>query len=320
MDKAYLILIAYALDLLLGDPHWFPHPVRFIGWLVTRFEQILRRSLLSEKIAGAVLTVIIVGGTWWVSTVLVRLVKATSPLAGVSLSVVLLWTTLATRSMYTESNRIFDALNKNKDLAGARQALSMIVGRDTQDLNEPEIVRATVETIGENISDGIIAPLFYALLGGAPLALAYKASNTLDSMVGYKNECYHDLGWASAKLDDLLNFVPARISGVLMITAAYLSGLDGKGAWRIFWRDRQKHPSPNSAHGEAAMAGALRIQLGGATSYQGIESAKPLLGDPIQRLEPECIREAQRLMFITSLLGLVAVLGSTWTCNHYFHL
>jgi adenosylcobinamide-phosphate synthase len=254
-----------------------------------------------------------------VSTVLLGLANALSPLAGVIVSVVLLWTTLATKSLYTESKRVSDAL-QNEDLAGARQALSMIVGRDTQNFNEPEIVRAAVETIGENISDGIIAPLFYALLGGAPLALAYKASNTLDSMMGYKNECYHDLGWASAKLDDLLNFVPARISGILMIAAAYLSRLDGKGAWHIFWRDRRKHPSPNSAHGEAAMAGALRIQLGGATSYQGIRSAKPLIGDPIRKLESKLIREAHRLMFITSLLGLVAVLGCTWTCNHYFHL
>ncbi len=303
----------------MGDPHWFPHPVRLVGWLTTRFELILRRLPLSEKVAGVFLTVIIVGGTWWVSTVLIGLAKAIYPPAGVTLSVVLLWTTLATKSLYAESNKVFDAL-RNKDLAKARQALSMIVGRDTQDLNEPETVRATLETIGENIGDGIIAPLFYALLGGAPLALAYKAGNTLDSMVGYKTERYQNFGWASARLDDLLNFVPARISGILMVAAAYLCNLDGKEAWRIFWRDRRKHPSPNSAHGEAAMAGALGVQLGGAISYQRSRSMKPLLGNSIRKLEPERIREAHRLMFITSLLGLAAVLGSTWTCDHYFHL
>lgn len=312
MDNTYQVLFAYLADILLGDPVWFPHPVRLMGSMIVRLERFLRRFSFSEKVGGILLTLITVGLSWWVSVALIRLAGILSPGIKTIVSVALLWTTLATKALYLESNKIFVALN-NKDLLEARRTLSMIVGRDTQNLNESEIVRATVETIGENTSDGIIAPMFYAVLGGAPLALAYKACNTLDSMVGYKNKQYQNFGWASAKLDDLLNFLPARISGILIIAAACLTtGLNGKKAWQIFWRDRRKHPSPNSAHGEAAMAGALRIQLGGEISYQGVKSMKPLLGDLIEKLEPKHIRKAQQLMVVTSLLGLAVALVVSW--------
>ena len=183
--------------------------------------------------------------------------------------------------------------------------LSRIVGRDTERLDEAEIVRATVETIAENVVDGITAPLFFAFLGGAPAALAYKAASTLDSMVGYKNETYRNFGWASARLDDALNFIPARLTGVLIPLAATFCGCNVRNGWRIFWRDRKKHPSPNSAHAEAAFAGALNVRLGGTSAYGGVPSHKEYLGDANRPLAPDAIKQAQRLMFATSVIFLI---------------
>lgn len=300
--------MAYLIDLAIGDPRWMPHPVRGIGWLATNLEKYLKRGKL-EKVAGCLLTVSVVGFVAILSYTLLHQVSIRNHVLGSAISVFLFWSCFATKDLYIESNRVLKALKKS-DMVQARRDLSWIVGRDTEDLDEPEIVRATVETIAENVVDGITAPMFYAFIGGVPLALAYKAANTLDSMFGYKNEKYLNFGWASAKLDDALNFIPARLSGPLISLSAFICGLDAGNSWRIFLRDRKKHPSPNSGHAEAAFAGALNVRLGGVNYYNGIRSEKAFLGDPDKELGKEVISDAHRLMFVTSALFLIFLIIS----------
>ena len=211
---------------------------------------------------------------------------------------------LATKSLKVESDRVYIAL-KNKGLEAGRKAVSMIVGRDTQNLTEEGVTKAAVETVAENTSDGVIAPLFYMLIGGAVLGFTYKAINTMDSMVGYKNDKYQWFGTAAAKLDDVVNFIPARVSAVLMILAAYLTGMDGKNAARIFRRDRFNHKSPNSAQTEAVMAGALDVQLAGDAWYFGKLHKKPTIGDPVREMELLDIRRSHKLLYGTAMLGLI---------------
>ena len=218
------------------------------------------------------------------------------PLLGFAAELLLASLTLAAKSLKTESMKVYAELQKG-DLEGARHAVSMIVGRDTQVLDQTGVTKAAVETVAENTSDGVIAPMLYMAIGGAPLAMCYKAVNTLDSMVGYKNERYIDFGRASAKLDDLVNWIPARISGLLMVLSALLNGLDGRGAWRIFLRDRHNHASPNSAQTEAACAGALQVQLAGNAYYFGKLYEKPTIGDPIRPVEAQDIVRANRLLY-----------------------
>lgn len=211
---------------------------------------------------------------------------------------------LATKSLKVESDRVYIAL-KDKGLEAGRKAVSMIVGRDTQNLTEEGVTKAAVETVAENTSDGVIAPLFYMLIGGAVLGFAYKAINTMDSMVGYKNDRYQWFGTAAAKLDDVVNFIPARVSAVLMIAASYLTGMDGKNAARIFRRDRFNHKSPNSAQTEAVMAGALDVQLAGDAWYFGKLHKKPTIGDPVREMELLDIRRSHKLLYGTAMLGLI---------------
>lgn len=210
----------------------------------------------------------------------------------------------ATKSLKVESDRVYIAL-KDKGLEAGRKAVSMIVGRDTQNLTEEGVTKAAVETVAENTSDGVIAPLFYMLIGGAVLGFTYKAINTMDSMVGYKNDKYQWFGTAAAKLDDVVNFIPARVSAVLMILAAYLTGMDGKNAARIFRRDRFNHKSPNSAQTEAVMAGALDVQLAGDAWYFGKLHKKPTIGDPVREMELLDIRRSHKLLYGTAMLGLI---------------
>lgn len=308
LNLSYHILAAYVLDLTIGDPHKFPHPVRAMGWMIVRSERLLRRSVPNLRVAGVLLVVWMVlfagAGTWG----LLWLAGRWHPAWSVVLSIGLLWTGFATKSLYRESAHVLRALRQD-DVGLARRKLSMIVGRDTEHLDEPEIVRAALETIGENLCDGVIAPLVYAAIGGAPLLMAYKAVSTLDSMVGHRNERYEKFGWASARMDDCVNFVPARLTGVLICGTAFLLRLDGRRAWHIFRRDRLKHRSPNSAHGESAMAGALGVQLGGQSTYAGEPSLTPLLGDPINALHAGPIASAHRLLFVTSALGMMILLG-----------
>ncbi|WP_298271531.1 adenosylcobinamide-phosphate synthase CbiB [Geobacter sp.] len=303
---AVAIIGAVALDLLLGDPRWLPHPVVLIGRLISLLEKLLRRIVAEERAAGVFLLVLTVGATFGIAWGLVRGAELLHPAAGVAVSALLGWTCLAARSLHGESRLVADALVRG-DLPEARRFLSRIVGRDTADLDESEIWRGVVETVAENTSDGVIAPLLFLMIGGAPLALAYKAVNTLDSMVGYRNERYRRFGWASARFDDLANLVPARLTGVLICLAAPLVGLSGRNALRMMQRDGRNHSSPNSGIPEAAAAGALGVRLGGTNRYFGKPVEKPTIGDPLRPLDAGGWRGAVRLMY-----GAEGVLAAFW--------
>lgn len=304
MPVEALMVAAYFMDLLLGDPRWFPHPVRGIGFFAEKLEPPLRRFIKNQRAAGMVFALGIIGGVYAACFMILRFANHLHAWMGVILSVVLIYTSLATKDLKIQSRRVCEALEKGK-LAEARKNLSFIVGRDTENLGEKEITRATVETIAENIPDGIIAPLFYAFLGGAPAALAYKAASTLDSMVGYKNETYREFGWASAKIDDGLNFIPARLSAFLLPLASGMAGLDMIGSFKMALRDGGKNPSPNSGIPEAAMAGALGVRLGGVNYYHGMPAQKPFIGDEKQALALEHIRAGIRVAYVASFLSLL---------------
>lgn len=287
------VLLAFALDMLIGDPLWLPHPVRMIGRGIEAGERILRRFCATtrrERSAGMLLALCIVLSTYLLGEGMVVLLKAGShPLVaglGYAVLVYLIATTIATRELIGSAHRVIAAIDDG-DLENGRRQVSRIVGRDTQDLSEQGVLRAAIETLAENLSDGVVAPLLYLALGGLPLALAYKAVNTLDSMLGYKNEQYRHFGWAAARLDDAANFVPARISGLLIVISVFLYALarnpreaiaSARRSCSVMVRDGRNHPSPNSGIPEAAMAGALRIRLGGASTYGGVVSEKPFIG------------------------------------------
>jgi adenosylcobinamide-phosphate synthase len=306
--------LGVALDLILGDPRGWPHPVRAIGWLTRWAEQALRIALArlgggsrAEVFAGAVLATVVIGFT-------VSLVWLSMDLAGrlggpatLVVRALLIYWGLAIRSLGDESLRVAEA----PDLEAARRELAMIVGRDTGRLDEAEVHRACVETIGENANDAAVAPLFWFALGGPVGLWAYKAINTLDSMVGYRNARYRYFGRVSARLDDLANLVPARLTWLLITLSAGLLGNRGIAAFRIGWRDARKHPSPNAAWGEAAMAGALGVRLGGRSTYGGVPSDKPLLGDPIAPITRETVPRAVLVMQIAALMAA----GLAWVAR-----
>lgn len=297
------IVSAYLLDLIFGDPERAPHPVRGIGMLVSFLDRRLRRGTrkLAERVKGAMLTVAVIGITVSLAYLLLRVSSALNPLLGHLVWIYLAYTTLSVKNLHVEAKAVLKKINAGP-LPEARSQLSRIVGRDTRNLSEKEITQAAVESIAENTTDGIIAPLFYLIIGGPALALAYKAVNTLDSMVGYKNERYVNIGWFAAKLDDVMNFIPARITGVLIPAASFVAGKDFKASFRIMREDGKKHPSPNSGISEAAMAGALGIRLGGLPE-------KPFLGEGKKAISPSCINEAVKISLIVSFLGpLIGVL------------
>lgn len=300
------IAIAFAIDLLAGDPRWMPHPVRLIGRLAGAVGHFLRRLMSRERLAGSILVVLTVGIAYLLTWAVVAALSALSPILGGAASIFFLYTALATKDLFVHSDAVVRALASG-DIEGARRCVGRIVGRDTEGLDEKEISRAAVESVAENTVDGIIAPLFYAFIGGPPLAMAYKAVNTLDSMFGYKTEAYINFGWASARLDDLANYLPARLTGPIIAVAAFFVGGKSISSFRIFWRDRKKHPSPNSGHSEAAFAGALGVQIGGLNYYFGAPSYKPAIGDKDKELEAGDIRTAQMIMFATSALALMAL-------------
>ena len=300
------IYAAFILDCILGDPYWFPHPVRWIGRIISIIETLVRRVTSSSrglKIGGIVLTITVSLFTYFLSFGILLIAKQAHIWLYHSLNVLMLWTCLAAKCLSQEALKVHDALKK-KDLVLGRKLLSYIVGRDTGRLGEDEITRAVVETVGENTSDGIIAPLFYMFVGGAPLALAYKAINTMDSMIGYKNEKYQHLGWASAKLDDIVNYVPARISAFFIALAAFILKLDYKNSFQMIKRDGRNHSSPNSGYPEAAVAGALGIKLGGSNYYFGKLIHKPIIGDSLRQIAIEDIRSTIRLMYGCLLIAL----------------
>ena len=309
MSLTCQILAAVALDLLLGDPAWLPHPVRGIGWIAQRLETPVRRMLRSEMAAGILTVALVVGlaggGAWG----LVRLAGLIHPVAATIVSVALIYTTIAARDLERHSMAVFRALTAH-DLPLARQKVAQIVGRDTAQLDATGVARAAVECVAESTVDGVTAPLFFAILAGPAGAMAYRAINTLDSTFGYKTDRYLRFGWASARLDDLANYLPARITGPLIGLAAAFLGRRPIQSWRILRRDGRKHESPNAGLPEAAMAGALGVQLGGLTYYGGEPMQKPAIGDPIVPLATAHISTANVLMLVTMMLFLAFGLAS----------
>jgi adenosylcobinamide-phosphate synthase len=305
MRIEYQVMAAFGIDLLIGDPRWMPHPVKFIGRLAAALESPLRRAIPNAWVAGIFAVLAVLGVTGGTAFLLIAGAGWLHPIAGEAISIALLYTCFAGRDLARHSGRVYQALHAG-DLPEARRRVAMLVGRDTDSLDEPEVVRATVESVAENMVDGVTAPLLFAVVGGPIGAILYKAVNTLDSTFGYKNERYLQFGWASARLDDVVNFIPARITAPLTAVTAGLVGLRPLGAWRMFRRDGRKHPSPNSGLTEAAVAGALGVQLGGVNRYFGIASERPRMGDPLQPLSRAHILKTNRLMLVTSALALAA--------------
>ena len=296
----------FVLDFIFGDPSWLYHPVRIIGKGIELGERILWK-LFREKhlvLAGAVLWVIIAGVSFLIPLGLLFLAQKIHPGVRFALETFWCFQILAARSLCRESGKVYDRLQED-DLPGARRAVSMIVGRDTESLTGEGVTKAAVETVAENTSDGVTAPLIYMMIGGAPLGFLYKAVNTMDSMLGYKNDRYLYFGRIPAGMDDIFNYIPARITALAMIAAAYLTGLDGRNAWRIYRRDRKKHASPNAAQTESVCAGALRVQLAGDAVYFGKLYKKEFIGDRLRPIEPRDIKRSQRLMYVTALLLLL---------------
>ncbi len=295
----------FILDFIFGDPAWIYHPVRIIGKGIELGERLLRR-ISGEKhltAAGAVLWLMIAGLSFLFPLGILLLAWKIHPGLCFALESFWCFQILAARSLCRESGKVYDRLQEN-DLPGVRRAVSMIVGRDTESLTEEGVTKAAVETVAENTSDGVTAPLIYLMIGGAPLGFLYKAVNTMDSMLGYKNDRYLYFGRVPAGMDDIFNYIPARLTALLMIAAAYLTGLDGKNAWKIYKRDRKKHASPNAAQTESVCAGALRVQLAGDAVYFGKLYKKEFIGDSLRPIEPQDIRRTQRLMYVTALLVL----------------
>lgn len=307
------LLLACTLDAILGDPRWLPHPVRLIGRAIAWYERGVRRvaaDRTGELVAGIVLAVGLPAVSYSLAWLAIEWSGRVHEVAGKGMEMLLAFTTLASRDLADHAVAVGRAL-KTGSLDDARLAVARIVGRDTAQLSEAEVVRATVETIAESSSDGIVAPLFFLVLGGAPLALAYKAINTLDSMVGHLDERYRYFGWASARLDDAANWIPARFTALVIVVSAGLvfrKRENMKRAWYVLRRDGKKHPSPNGGHPEAAMAGALGVRIGGTNFYEGVPSARPVLGESVRSLSPSCIGEALRVMW--AVFALTALLAA----------
>ena len=307
----YALLIGFGMDLILGDPHGFPHPVAAIGKLISGLEKRLRRlfpaTVRGENIAGGVLWVLVAG----LSTVVPAFVqwgcRLVSPWLRLVVESAMCWQILATKSLRVESMKVYTALETG-DLQASRYAVSMIVGRDVSRLDEAGVARAAVETVAENTSDGVVAPLVFLALGGAPLGFFYKAVNTMDSMLGYVEPPYKNIGLVPARLDDVMNFLPARLSALLMLAAGALLGMDAKQGWKIFRRDRFNHASPNSAQTESVCAGLLGLRLAGDAWYHGVLHKKPYIGDALRDIEHRDIPRACRLLYGTAFFAL-AVCG-----------
>jgi adenosylcobinamide-phosphate synthase len=308
MSTLCAVFCGFLLDLLLADPAWMPHPVVGMGKAISALERLLRGALpktdRGEFWGGVLLAALLPLGTLAVSGGVCALAYWLHPVAGFLVQTLWCWQALALRGLAKESKRVYAQLKKD-DLPAARQAVGRIVGRDTDALTSEGVTKAAVETVAENFSDGVAAPLFYMLLGGAPLALAYKSINTMDSMVGYKNDRYLYFGRAAAKLDDAVNYLPSRLAALCWIAAAFLTGHSGRGAWQIWRRDRRNHASPNSAQTESACAGALGVQLAGPAFYFGQRYEKPTIGDPLRPIQPEDIFRANRMLYAAALLALL---------------
>lgn len=306
------LLMGFLLDLCFGDPHWLPHPIRLIGKLISLLEKAMdtcfTKSKTTQRWAGIGLVIIVTLLSTAVPLGILILAHWIHPVLHFVVSSIFCYQIFATKSLKTESMKVYTQL-EHHNLEGARKAVSMIVGRDTAQLNEEQIAKAAVETVAENTSDGVIAPLIFMLVGGVPLGFFYKAVNTMDSMVGYRNDRYRYFGTAAAKLDDILNYIPARISAYLMVLTALIMSFDGKHALTIYQRDKRNHASPNSAHTEAVCAGALHIQLAGDAYYFGKLHKKPTIGDADRPIETEDICRANRLLYGTAIIATILGLG-----------
>ncbi len=316
--RPYQFALAYLLDLAIGDPRFIPHPVRGFGWAIGFLEKVLRRPANSprgERFAGVLLALGLPAAVFFLSYWLIYGLLIDQPIIQPLVIILLAYTTLATRSLHQEAARVITALKAGK-VTEARKWLSWIVGRDTEYLTREEMIKATLETMAENLSDGVIAPLCYLLIGGAPLALAFKAASTLDSMVGYKNDRYRHFGWASARLDDLWNYLPARVTAMLIVMVSWIWGYSWKRAWIIWQRDGHLYPSPNAGLPQAALAGALQIRLGGPAVYGGVKSEKPFLGDDRAEITLEEYRRTVKVLYASSALMALVVFGFRflWEC------
>jgi len=311
----------FLLDCIFGDPAWMYHPIRVIGNLISVLEKGLRKLLcnrihaseqekknIREVLAGGILWILTVSLSFLVPAVLLFAAGKVHPAVRFLLETFWCYQIFAARCLVGESRKVYQKL-KEDDLPGARKAVSMIVGRDTENLTAEGVTKAAVETVAENTSDGVTAPLLFLLIGGAPIGFLYKAVNTMDSMLGYKNEKYLYFGRIPAKMDDVFNYIPARLTAWFMIVAAFLTGMDGKNAWKIYLRDKRKHASPNSAQSESVCAGALDVQLAGDAVYFGKIYKKDYIGDAIRKIEPEDILRAGKLMYMTTILMMVVFGG-----------
>lgn len=298
------MLVGFVIDIFVGDPYNFPHPIRAIGTLIAKLEKFVRERFKNLRKGGVFLALTVLIASTLVPLAVLFVCYKINIYLGLAVESVMCWQLVAARCLQKESMKVCRAVEE-KDIEKARKAVSMIVGRDTDVLDETGIVKAAVETVAENTSDGVTAPIMYIAFGGAPLGFFYKAANTMDSMIGYTNEKYIDIGRFAAKLDDVLNFIPSRLTALGMILSAYLLGADGKNAAKIWKRDRRKHASPNSAQTESVCAGALDIRLAGDAYYFGELHKKEFIGDDIRTPESEDIRRANRLMYCTSVIVLV---------------
>ncbi|OPX48201.1 cobalamin biosynthesis protein [Clostridium thermobutyricum] len=299
------IVIGFILDWIIGDPQNPYHPVRFIGNLGQGFEKIFRKIFKNSlRLAGLLTWIFVVLISFFVPFILIYFLNKLNPIIGIIVSGIIIYFCIASKGLKTEGLKVIKVL-KSGDIIEARKRLSYIVGRDTENLDEEAIVRAVIETVAENMSDGIIAPLFFIGIGGAPFGMIYKAVNTCDSMFGYKNEKYKDFGFFPAKLDDIFNYIPARLTGYFIIISSFILRLDFKNSFKIYKRDKYNHTSPNSAHPEAAVAGALNIRLGGENYYFGKIVKKPTIGDKKKTIEISDLHKTNNILLLVSILGLI---------------
>ena len=312
MWSVYALFIGFIIDLIVGDPHSIPHPVIFIGKLISAIEKVVRKifpkTVRGENVAGGVLWLLVVVISTAVPALLLWLSYGLNTWLGLALESIMCWQIIATKSLKDESMKVYAAL-KTGNIEKSRYAVSMIVGRDTADLNDKAVARAAVETVAENTSDGIVAPLIFLAIGGAPLGFFYKAVNTMDSMLGYVEMPYKNIGLVPAKVDDVMNFIPSRLSALIMLFAGWLLKLNVKNGWKVFRRDRFNHASPNSAQTESVCAGLLGLRLAGDAWYHGVIHKKKFIGDALREIEYEDIQRACRLLYVTAVLSLILFCG-----------
>lgn len=305
------IMIGFTLDLFFGDPYWLFHPVRWIGRFIKTIENILLKESDKpqvQKLKGVLLLVCVSATSLFIPYLMLQVALKVNTLLFIAIESLMIYQIFATKCLDVETKKVYSAL-KSGDIEGARKAIAFLVSRDTETMSEEDIIKASIETIAENLGDGVIAPIFYTVIGGAPLGWYYKSVNTLDSMVGYKNDRYLNFGWASAKWDDVLNYIPARATALFILMAGVVLKFNLRNGIKMMMRDRHNHASPNSAYPESAAAGLLEIQLGGKASYFGHVSMKKTMGDAINSLKVDDLRKMSRLLYTTAIIGLICCLS-----------